>query len=117
MSNGLAIAGLSRVVDKIAAGEKFSVANSRRGYITAAGIRDMLRELREAGNVPYAVVLSKRDRRDLNDDLMGMSTTPVADADANNSQMQIAIIEGVMVGWNRNVENGKCIVIPKQPGT
>lgn len=99
---------MSELIAKIAAGEKFSVANSRRGHITVDGLRNLIQDLRKAGHVPEALVLSLRDRRDLNDDIMAMSTTPVAKDDANKSDMQIGWIEGVMVGWNRHVADGKC---------
>lgn len=98
-------------LDKIAAGEKFSVANSKRGHITVDGLRDLIRELRAKGTPPQAIILSYRDRRDLNDDVMSMSTVEVAKEDENR-EMQIAIIEGVQVGWNRLVENGRCIIVP-----
>lgn len=105
---------MSGVIARIAAGEKFSVANSKRGHITVDGLANMIGDLRKQGKEPEAILLSHRDRIDLNDDLMAMSKVTVAKADANN-KLQIGCILGVLIGWNRHVQNGKCIVNLKAP--
>ena len=99
------------VIEKAAALTPVTVASGRTGHIGIDGLRNMIGDLRRGGITPKAIVLSKRDRLDVNDDIMAMSVSPVSQEDANR-KLQIGYVDGVMIGWNRNVSNGKCVVIP-----
>lgn len=96
-----------KALQKAVAQEVFSAP------LTFDGVTNLIQDVKLMGRKPYAIVLSEKDRRGLNQDTMGQSTTPVLLADQNNDAMQIAFVEGVQVGWNRNVSDGKCIVLCK----
>jgi hypothetical protein len=103
--SGTAILGVgNRVEASVAAGE------INRLYISVDGLANMIDDLRARGLQPVSIALSKRDRRDLNDDLMSLSKAEISKADAADNQMHIGMIKGVMIGWNRHVQNGKCAV-------
>ena len=88
--------------------------------LTFDGVTNLIQDfVAKHGYRPKAIVLSYKDRRALNQDTMGQSVTPVLLADQNKDDMCIAYVEGVMVGWNRNVRDGQCVVIPPalKPGT
>jgi hypothetical protein len=86
--------------------------------LTFDGVTNLIQDIkRKFGWTPKAIVLSYRDRRSLNCDTMGQSTTPVLLADQNKDDMCIAYVEGVMVGWNRNVRDGHCVIIPNEQGS
>lgn len=103
--SGVAILGVgNRVEASVAAGE------INRLYITVDGLANMIDDLRARGLQPVSIALSKRDRRDLNDDLMSLSKEKISKADADDNHMHIGMIKGVQIGWNRFVENGKCAV-------
>lgn len=78
------------------------------------GVTNLIQDLKAIGKVPTTIILSYNDRRALNCDTMGQSKTPVLLKDQNNDDMTIAYVEGVMVGWNRDISDGKCIVLYKQ---
>lgn len=78
------------------------------------GVTNLIQDLKKIGKRPRAIVLSYHDRRSLNQDTMGQSKTPVLLADQNKDDMQIAFVEGVQVGWNRNVARGKAVVLCKR---
>lgn len=81
--------------------------------LTFDGVTNLIQDIvAKHGWRPKAIVLSYRDRRALNQDTMGQSKSPVLLADQNNDDMQVAYVEGVMVGWNRNVRDGHCVIIP-----
>lgn len=63
------------------------------------------------GRKPRAIVLSYRDRRALTQDTMDQSVAPVEREDANRDDMAIAFVQGVMVGWNRNVRDGHAVIL------
>ncbi len=98
---------IGETLRKAASLEKFSMT------LTFDGVTNLIQDfVAKYGNRPKAIVLSYKDRRALNQDTMGQSTTPVLLADQNNDDMSIAFVEGVMVGWNRNISDGQCVVIP-----
>lgn len=92
-------------LQKAAAQEAFSAT------LTFDGVSNLVQDMIKAGRKPYAIVLSYHDRRALNQDVMGQSKTEVAMDDQNRDDMQIAFVQGVQVGWNRDVARGKCVVL------
>ena len=96
-------AGLQQ--QKAGAGELFEAPR-----ITYDGLSNMVTDLVAKGKTPQAIILSYRDRRELNQRVMDESAVPLIGDDANKDDMQIAFVQGVMVGWNRQVADGKCIV-------
>ncbi len=84
--------------------------------LTFDGVSNLIDDIfRRYGKRPRAIVLSYRDRRALNQDTMDHSIEPVAREDANNDAAQIAFVQGVMVGWNRNVRDGKAVILFPDP--
>lgn len=79
--------------------------------LTFDGVTNLIQDMKLMGRKPKQIVLSYNDRRGLNQDTMGQSVSPVLLADQNKDAMSIAFVEGVMVGWNRNLSDGKCVVI------
>lgn len=100
---------LGDVLKKAASLEPFSAT------LTYDGVTNLIRDyVAQYGHRPKAIVLSYKDRRSLNQDTMGQSVTPVLLADQNNDAMCIAYVDGVMVGWNRNVRDGHAVIIPAE---
>lgn len=94
--------------------------------LTAEGIRQLIRDLRDQGKrIPNYILVSEYDRRDLNQDVLGMSTTPVSKADQRpeHDGEAIAILEGVMVRSHPDIPRGRARLIypplldQNQPGT
>lgn len=94
--------------------------------LTAEGIRQLIRDLRDSNQrIPTYIIVSEYDRRDLNQDVLAMSTTPVAKNDQRpeHDGQAIAILEGVMVRSHPEVPRGKArLVYPplldqNKPGT
>lgn len=84
--------------------------------LTFDSVTNLIQDIKtQYGWAPKAIVLSYKDRRALNQDTMGQSVVPVSIDDQNKDDMQIAYVEGVMVGWNRNVRDGHCVIIPPDP--
>lgn len=82
--------------------------------LTYDGVSNLIQDyVTRYGSKPKAIVLSYRDRRALNQDTMDHSITPVSRDDANKDDMAIAFVQGVMVGWNRNLSDGKAVIIPQ----
>ncbi len=79
--------------------------------LTIDGLSEMIGDLRAAGYNPQIVLVSEYDRRDLNQDLMGASVTPVSKEDEHHDQNQIGIIHGVMIMANADISRGKCRVV------
>lgn len=80
--------------------------------LTFDGVTNLIQDIvARYGRRPKQIVLSYRDRRSLNQDTMGQSASPVLLSDQNKDDMAIAFVEGVMVGWNRNVSDGKAVII------
>lgn len=86
--------------------------------LTYDGVSNLIQDyVAKYGSKPKAIVLSYRDRRNLNQDTMDHSITPVARDDANKDDMAIAFVQGVLVGWNRDVRDGHAVIIPKEQHT
>ncbi len=78
------------------------------------GVSNLIQDMRTMGKKPESIILSYHDRRALNQDTMGQSVEPVLLSDQNADDMQIAYVQGVMVGWNREIRRGQCMVVCKQ---
>jgi len=82
--------------------------------LTAEGIRQLIRDLRDRKQrIPSYIIVSEHDRRDLNQDVLGMSTTPVSKADQRpeHDGEAIAVLEGVMVRSHPDVPRGKARLV------
>jgi hypothetical protein len=82
--------------------------------LTVDGLRDMIQDRRRRGErIPTVIAVSERDRRDLNQDLLGSSSEPVAKEDQRpeHDGHAIAIIEGVMIVSHRDVARGKARLV------
>jgi len=82
--------------------------------LTVDGLRDMIQDLRRRGErIPTVIVVSERDRRDLNQDLLAASVAPVAKEDQRpeHDGHAIAIIEGVMIVSHHDVARGKAKLV------
>lgn len=78
--------------------------------LTVDGLRDLIRDWRDAGKrLPIAILVSEYDRRDLNQDLMAGSATEVAKPDQRpeHDGECIGCIEGVWVSASSHVPRGK----------
>lgn len=78
--------------------------------LTLEGLRDMFRDMRSAGErMPNVVLVSEKERRDLNQDLLGASATPVSKEDQRpeHDGDAVGFIEGVMVRSHPDVPVGK----------
>jgi len=93
--------------------------------LTAEGLRQLIRDLRDRKQrIPNYIIVSEYDRRDLNQDVLSMSTTPVAKEDQapDHDGKAIAILEGVMVRSHPDVPRGKArlvygaMTVPNDPG-
>lgn len=104
-----------RIIRPGEVGEQFELV------LTAAGLRAMLQDMRHAGmRIPNLILVSEYDRRGLNQDLLGMSTTEVAKADQRpeHDGKCIGMIEGVAIGASPHVPRGKCrFVFPPEKKT
>lgn len=79
--------------------------------LTVEGLRDMIRDWRAAGRrIPNVILVSEYDRRDLNQDLLAGSATPVAKEDQRpeHDGQALGCIEGVWVSSSPHVPRGKC---------
>lgn len=78
--------------------------------LTLEGIREMIRDLRRNGQrIPNYIILSEHERRDLNQELLGVSVDPVAKKDQapEHDGEAIGFIEGVMVRSHPDVPRGR----------
>lgn len=81
-----------------------------RPSLTVDGLRNFLADLRAAGKpIPSAILVSERERRDLNQELLAGSATEVARPDhrPEHDGHAVGVIEGVMVMSHPDVGNGK----------
>jgi hypothetical protein len=81
--------------------------------LTVDGMRDMIGDLRRAGRVPRAILVSEYDRRELNQDVMSASVVPVAKEDQKpeHDRIAFAVIEGVMIMSSPEVPRGKARLV------
>lgn len=79
-------------------------------HLTLDGLRNLIQDLRKSGNqVPTVILVSERERRDLNQELLAASTVEVSKADQapDHDGAAVGVIEGVMVRSHPDVPNGK----------
>lgn len=82
--------------------------------LTLEGLRDMIRDMRAAGQrIPTLIAVSEHERRDLNQELLGASVEPVAKEDQrpDHDGKAIGFVEGVMVISHADVPRGKARLI------
>lgn len=67
--------------------------------------------------MPFAILVSEYDRRDINQDLLAGSVEPVAKEDhrPEHDGEAIGIIEGVAIRAHRDVPRGKARLVFKDP--
>jgi len=78
--------------------------------LTLEGLRNFIQDLRRHGQrIPNIILVSEYERRDLNQELLGASTAPVAKEDQRpeHDGQAIGFIEGVMVRSHPDVPRGK----------
>lgn len=96
-------------------GEVGSILEPR---LTYDGLTMMLKDMRAAGQrMPSLILVSEYDRRDLNQDVMAASTTPVAKEDQapEHDGRCICFVEGVPVMSHKDIARGKArLVYPEQ---
>lgn len=94
--------------------------------LTAEGIRQLIRDLRDGGKrIPNYILVSEYDRRELNQDVMSISTVEVSKADQRpeHDLHAISVIDGVMVRSSPDVPRGRARLIypplldKNRPGT
>lgn len=91
-----------------------NVGDAFRPHLTVDGIRSLLADLRAAKKpIPKAILVSEYDRRDLNQDLLGGSVSPVAKEDQRpeHDGEAIGVIEGVVVRSHPDVARGKARLV------
>ncbi len=78
--------------------------------LTLQGLREMIQDLRRRNQrIPNCIIVSEYERRDLNQEMLGISKDPVARIDQRpeHDGECIAFIEGVPVRSHRDVPRGK----------
>lgn len=78
--------------------------------LTLDGLRSLIQDLRRSGApIPVVILVSERERRDLNQELLAASSADVSKADQapEHDGAAIGIIEGIMVRSHPDVSNGK----------
>lgn len=82
--------------------------------ITVDGLRDMIQDLRRAGQrVPQVIALSEYDRRELNQDLLAGAAQLCGDdvERPEHDGKAIAIIEGVMIVSHPDIPRGRARLV------
>ena len=78
--------------------------------LTVDGLRDLIQDLRRTpAGVPWVILLSEYDRRDLNQDLMAGGSTPVLKKDHEPAAdgYSIGVIEGVVIRSSPEISRGR----------
>jgi len=78
--------------------------------LTLEGLRNLIQDLRRSGaRIPAVILVSERERRDLNQELLAASTCEVSKADQapDHDGAAIGVVEGVMIRSHPDVANGK----------
>lgn len=78
--------------------------------LSLEGIREMIRDLRKAGQrIPNYIIVSEHERRDINQELLAGSTEAVSKADQapDHDGQAIGFVEGVMVRSHPDVPRGR----------
>lgn len=80
--------------------------------LTLDGIRSLIRDLRAAGQVPAAILVSEFEKKDLKEELMSYAGATMADAEELRDR-SIAIVEGVVIASHKHVPRGKAWIVPR----
>jgi hypothetical protein len=78
--------------------------------LTWDGLRNLLGDIRRNGErIPAVLLVSERDRRNLNQEILGNSVTPVAKDDQRpeHDNAAIGFVDGVMIRSHPDVPNGR----------
>jgi hypothetical protein len=78
--------------------------------LTIAGLRELVTDLRIAGKLPQAILISKADARDVKFELMAGSKEHSKDAE-ETVDSAIAFVEGIPVMTHPHIERGKCRIL------
>lgn len=95
-----------------------SIAEAMEPRLTVDGLRDMLQDMRHAGQpMPCAILVSEYDRRDLNQDLLSGSVHEVGKADQapEHDGLAIGIVEGIPIRSHPDVARGKARLLFPDP--
>jgi hypothetical protein len=81
--------------------------------LTLEGLRELVADLRRAGEIPQAILVSEYDRRELNQEVLAASKHPVAKEDQRPQHDGdcVAIIEGVPILGHVDVARGKARLV------
>lgn len=82
--------------------------------LTLDGIRNLICDLRAAGQVPGAILLSEREKKDIKLEIMSYATEVSPDAEETLDRC-LAMIGGVPVVSHPAVTPGKCRILPRDP--
>lgn len=95
-----------------------SIAEAMEPRMTIEGFRDLLQDMRAAGQqMPVAILVSENDRRDLNQDLLSGSVEEVSKADQapEHDGVAIGIVEGVPIRSHPDIPRGKARLLFPDP--
>ena len=90
------------------------IGDAFRPTLTLDGLRNLLQDMRTAGKpMPKGIMVSERERRDLNQEILGASRETVArdDQRPEHDGQAIGVIEGVWICSHPDVPNGKARLI------
>lgn len=81
--------------------------------LTVDGLINMIGDLERAGRKPVAILVSEYDRRDLNQDLMGLSVDQVAKPDQapDHDGNALGFILGVAIASHADISRGKARLV------
>ena len=85
-----------------------------RPTLTVDGLRNLLQDRRTAGlPMPRAIIVSEYERREINQDLLGGSVSPVAKPDQapEHDGQAIGVIEGVLILSAPEIGKGKARLV------
>lgn len=82
--------------------------------LTLDGLRNLILDLRAAGQVPGAILLSEREKKDIKLEIMA-AAAEVSDDAEDTLDHCLAMIGGVPVVSHPLVTPGKCRILPRDP--
>lgn len=82
--------------------------------ITLDGLRNLIRDLRAAGQGPAAILVSEFEKKDLKFEMMSLAKATTPDAEATVDRA-VCIIDGVIVMSNKSVPRGRAWLVPRDP--
>jgi hypothetical protein len=80
--------------------------------LTFEGLRDLIRDYRQRGGQPIALLLSEHDKRDLKHELMAHSISHQPEAERSDHDRGVmGFIEGCVVTSHKDVTPGNCRIV------